>query len=171
MESRPSRRQRSPSPFARNDDALSKSSRLKGRLSPPPSHPPSNLIPNPAEKPGAYVGSSPALSRSSSARREARFSASRDSRLNFSDGFMAGGWLVPFLCFPKDYAFSSGLSIACLFEKRGVLPRPETGRARPAPGRTQLRFHYDQEVVGVHLHALFNEDVLDGAVVGGGDGG
>jgi len=42
-------------------------------------------------------GSSPALSLFSSARREARFSASRDSRLNFSDGFMDGGWLVPFL--------------------------------------------------------------------------
>ena len=37
------------------------------------------------------AGSSPALRRSSSARRDAHFSASRDSRLNFSDGFMAAG--------------------------------------------------------------------------------
>jgi hypothetical protein len=52
MESRPSRRQRNPSPFARNDEALSKSSHLKGRLSPPPSHPPPNPIPNP---PGFFL--------------------------------------------------------------------------------------------------------------------
>jgi hypothetical protein len=43
------------------------------------------------------AGSSPALRRSTSARREARFSASRDSRLNFSDGFMAAGLLTPSL--------------------------------------------------------------------------
>lgn len=43
------------------------------------------------------AGSSPALRRSSSARRDARFSASRASRLNFSDGFMAAGSLMPSL--------------------------------------------------------------------------
>jgi hypothetical protein len=36
------------------------------------------------------------LRRSSSARREARFSASRASRLNFSDGFMSCDLLTPF---------------------------------------------------------------------------
>ena len=55
MESRPSRRQRNPSPSVRHHEALSKSSRLTGRLSPPPPHHPSAAVQKALRKLGGDI--------------------------------------------------------------------------------------------------------------------